>query len=183
MLLLFNCLQAQANEEFIEDYLDIASGYAVSGNYDKAINYLDKVLNIDEDNVKALQIKSTLINIHTYNYDDFYSEETPIALELEENLEETTLENYDNALSKFLKAKELYEVREYSMAKTKFEELSLQYRTAEIYKYIGLCDDKLNLNQDALLNLNKSIILFDEDNETKTKYDELKEFMEMKYEQ
>lgn len=51
--------QAFANE-LVEDYLDIATSYAVSGNYSSAMDYLDKILIIEPQNKKVLGLKNTL---------------------------------------------------------------------------------------------------------------------------
>ena len=51
---------AFASNELIEDYLDIATSYAVSGNYSFAIDYLDRILAINPQNRQVLGLKSTL---------------------------------------------------------------------------------------------------------------------------
>lgn len=49
----------QANE-VIEDYLDIATSYAVSGNYASANDYLNKILTIEPSNKDIIGLKNTL---------------------------------------------------------------------------------------------------------------------------
>ena len=57
---IFTVNPAFAYNEVVEDYLDIATSYAVSGNYKSSIEYLDKILNIDPQNKKILGLKNTI---------------------------------------------------------------------------------------------------------------------------
>jgi len=57
---IFTVKPAFAYNEVVEDYLDIATSYAVSGNYKSSIEYLDKILNIDPQNKKILGLKNTI---------------------------------------------------------------------------------------------------------------------------
>jgi len=45
LLLIFSGLTVSASE-ITEDYLDIASNYCVYGNYNEALNYLNKILEL-----------------------------------------------------------------------------------------------------------------------------------------
>ena len=56
---------AIAANELIEDYLDIATSYAVSGNYPAAMEYLDKILTIEPQNRNILGLKNTLRQMQT----------------------------------------------------------------------------------------------------------------------
>jgi len=56
---------AIASNELIEDYLDIATSYAVSGNYPAAMEYLDKILTIEPQNRNILGLKNTLRQMQT----------------------------------------------------------------------------------------------------------------------
>lgn len=49
--------------EMIEDYLDIATSYAVSGNYASAMDYLDKILSLEPSNKEIVSLKNTLKNM------------------------------------------------------------------------------------------------------------------------
>jgi len=51
---------AFANNELVEDYLDIATSYAVSGNYTQALDYLDKILVLEPQNRHVAGLKNTL---------------------------------------------------------------------------------------------------------------------------
>ena len=46
--------------EMTEDYLDIATSYAVSGNYASAMDYLDKILSIEPANKEIVSLKNML---------------------------------------------------------------------------------------------------------------------------
>lgn len=62
MIFSFNPPAVFANE-MIEDYLDIASSYAVSGNYASAMDYIDKILSIEPYNKDIASLKITLKNM------------------------------------------------------------------------------------------------------------------------
>ena len=49
-----------ADSEVIDDYLDIATSYAVSGNYASAMDYLDKILAIEPANKEVQGLKNSL---------------------------------------------------------------------------------------------------------------------------
>ena len=49
-----------ANNELVEDYLDIATSYAVSGNYTAALDYLDKILKLEPQNKNVSGLKNIL---------------------------------------------------------------------------------------------------------------------------
>lgn len=51
---------AYADSEVVEDYLDIATSYAVSGNYASAMDYLDKILSIEPSNKEVVGLKNSL---------------------------------------------------------------------------------------------------------------------------
>ena len=58
--------------------------------------------------------------------------------------------------------------------------LSANIQTAEVYKYVGLCDYALNNYTSALLNIDKAIILSDDDKNLNSKYNEIKSVLEKK---
>ena len=53
-------------------------------------------------------------------------------------------------------------------------------QTAEVYKYLGLCDYALHNYASALLNIDKAIILSDDDKNLNSKYDGIKSELEKK---
>ena len=69
---------------------------------------------------------------------------------------------------------DLFDTIEDEELKDKLEKLTPEIQTAEIYKYIGLCYDGLGNYNEALNNLDKSILLFDDDKTVNSKYNEIK---------
>ena len=50
-------------DEIEEDYLDIAGNYCVVGDYSSALEYLDKILTINPNNQKVLDLKKGLSHV------------------------------------------------------------------------------------------------------------------------
>lgn len=150
---------------FIQCYLQIAVCYFELGNYAQAISYLNQYLkaNPQDDFAYALRARAkSNLNNHNEALNDIL---TAIALE--------------NSIDyRFLEGKILYSMKRYSQAKTKLSALTNDIQTAEIYKYIGLCDYELGNYTDALMNLNKGIILSDDDKNLIKKYNEIKSRIE-----
>lgn len=73
-----------------------------------------------------------------------------------------------------MEAKILYHKGSYNDARDKFNLLSRNVQTSEVYKYLGLCDYALNNYASALLNLDKAIILSDDDKTLNSTYNEIK---------
>ena len=71
--------------------------------------------------------------------------------------------------------KNLDEIWVIARSAEKLEKLTPYIKTAELYKYIGLSYYQLKDYNNALLNLNNSIILSDDDIEVKNKYNEVKD--------
>lgn len=51
---------ASASSEMVDDYLDIAASYAVSGNYASAIDYLNKILSMEASNKEVAALRNML---------------------------------------------------------------------------------------------------------------------------
>lgn len=51
------------SNELTEDFFDIANNYAVNGQYEEAIEYLDKILEVDPENKFAAEMRNSLIYI------------------------------------------------------------------------------------------------------------------------
>ena len=75
---------------------------------------------------------------------------------------------------RFLEGKILYKMKRYSQALQKLEKLADEIRTAEVYKYIGLSYAELGNENQALLNLDKSLLLFEDDKTVQDRYNEIK---------
>ena len=62
----------------------------------------------------------------------------------------------------------------YQKAINILEELTKEIQTSDVYKYLGYCYLGLKDYNNAMLNMDKAIILSDDDEELKTKYNETK---------
>jgi tetratricopeptide (TPR) repeat protein len=87
------------------------------------------------------------------------------------------LQANDDITYKFIKGKILYHEGRYSEAKTILEPLTNGFKTSELFKYIGLCDYGMRDYTGALMNLDKAIILSDEDKTLEAKYNEIKRLL------
>lgn len=281
LCLIFPCISVCANE-LTEDYFDIATNYCVYGKYSDALNYINKILQVEPSNQDAKELKNTLLrimnpNVESYltttdqnlkqafaykkagdrqgfvskleNKNDFWSNyflaeyhrennnpQNAIiyykkAIELKPNYSQSYLglgkcyidtQDYNDAISiltKYLSynknsdiayalraeanmnmnylpdaeddikkalnteenisylltdAKISYYKGDYDGARIKLNMLSRIVQTSEVYKYIGLCDYAQNDYKNALLNLNKAIILSDDDKSLNTTYNNIK---------
>ena len=102
------------------------------------------------------------------------------------------LNNYSSALNdinsalrinddigyRLIEAKIIFKQGNYILAKEKLEKLSKDIKTSEIYRLMGYCDYETGNYTGALLNLDKAIILSDEDKTLNSKYNEIKEKLE-----
>ncbi len=86
----------------------------------------------------------------------------------------TALALNDDLTYRFIQAKINYLRGNFRIAKQQFEGLTGDIQTSEIYKYMGLCDYMTKNYTDALLNLDRAIILSDEDKSLAAKYNEVK---------
>ena len=150
-----------AKPSFNQCYLEIAVCYFELGNFQQTVTYLNQYLKINPQDDFAYALKARC-EANLDNNDDALSDIlTAIALE----------NSVDN---RFLEGKILYNMKRYRQAKDKLEKLTSDIQTAEIYKYIGLCYDGLGNYNEALNNLDKSILLFDDDKTVNSKYNEIK---------
>ena len=122
-----------------------------------------------------------------------YNKEADIAyaLRAEANMNLNSLNEAENDIKKALsidenlsclliEAKILYLKGDYKTAREKLNILTSNMQTAEVYKYLGLCDYALHNYASALLNLDKAIILSDDDKNLNSKYNEIKSALEKK---
>ena len=185
---------SQAQNPWAKYYL--AEFYSKKKDFNTALNYYDKTLELKEGFAQCyLGITLTLMEMNNYeaamNAIAYYLDRCPksdlgYALRAEINLH---LKNYVNAEAdiitalsisndidyQLLEGKILYYRGSYKTAKEKLEKLTPYIKTAELYKYIGLSYYQLKDYNNALLNLNNSIILSDDDIEVKNKYNEVKD--------
>lgn len=66
LALMMFCPAVNANE-MTDDYLDIATSYAVSGNYASSMDYLDKILSLEPDNKEVAELKTLLRQLQSGN--------------------------------------------------------------------------------------------------------------------
>ena len=153
------------NANFIQCCLKIAKCFAAMDRYADAIDFLNQylIINNEDDYAYALRAKINL--------------KQGLASDAENDIITAAALN-DDITYKYLYGKILYERNNYRESKKILDELSGEIKTSEIYKYIGLCDYGLGDYNNALLNLDKAIILSDDDIELKNKYNEIKAMLQ-----
>ena len=146
---------------FNQCYLEIAVCHFELGNFQQAVTYLNQYLKVNpqDDFAYALKARSEA----NMNNNDVALSDILTAIALENSID-----------NRFLEGKILYNMKRYEQAKDKLEKLTEEIQTAEIYKYIGLCYAGLGNYSEALNNLDKSILLFEDDKTVNAKYNELK---------
>ena len=154
---------------FTQCYLDIAIINFENKLYNLAIQNINKYLetNPKSDTAYALRAK---INLNSGNL-DLAEQDIKQAIQLNNDI------SYN-----LINAKILYYKKDYKNSRKNFEILSNSIKTSEVYKYIGLCDYELGNYANALLNLDKAIILSDDDKTLDLKYNEIKKKLETKNE-
>lgn len=155
------------NVNFSQCNLKIAQCYFALGKLVQANGYLNQYLafNPEDDYAYALRAK---INFNQGLYSDA------------ENDIITASALNEDITYKFLYGKILYERRNLRESRKVLSALTSDIKTAEIYKYIGLCDYELGDYNNALLNLDKAIILSDDDISLNNKYNEIKAILSQK---
>jgi len=291
ILILAACINIPAySNEIEEDYLDIAANYCVIGDYNAAIVYLDKILEINPESKQAMDLKKGLEHLIAQDKKSFISNVNPTVKEAQEykrvgdeRMELSTLikatqqensylayyylgnfyrskHDYNRALDafnsavsarpdfaqaylataillhdigkfeavinpidkyltfnpqddlayaiksraefsmgmiedakrdndkaielnncpeyQFDRAKILYKSDEYEKSKQIFTELLPDIQTSKIYEYMGLCDYAMQNYTSALMNIDKALILSEDDEYLEAKYNEIKEILE-----
>lgn len=72
----------------------------------------------------------------------------------------------------------MYKLGKYDESKKLFSSLLSDIQTSKIYEYMSLCDYALKNYRSALMNLDKAIILSNDDVYLENKYNEIKEILE-----
>jgi len=147
--------------DFSQSYLGIAQAYSASGDYKNAINALNKYLTYNKNSDIAYAMRADA-NMNL-NYITDAENDIKQALNIEENISYLLIE-----------AKIFYYKKDYENARDKLDLLSRNVQTSEVYKYMGLCDYAMNNLPSALLNIDKAIILSDDDNSLNSIYNEIK---------
>ena len=152
---------ASLKPDFSQSYLGLALSYDKTKDYDNALKMVNKYLTYNKEADIAFALRAE-INMQLKSYSDA-EKDIKHALDIEENISYLLTE-----------AKIYYAKGDYNTAWEKFNLLSRNVQTSEVYKYLGLCDYALNNLSSALLNIDKAIILSDNDKELNKKYDEIK---------
>lgn len=150
---------------FSQSYLGLGQSFLGNGDFQNAITNFNKYLSYN----KISDLAYALRGLAYMNAGDITQAENDIkqALKIDENFSYLLIQ-----------AKILYNKGDYNTAKEKFSVLSKNIQTSEVYKYMGLCDYALGDYTNALLNLDKAIILSDEDKSLDAKYNEIKSKLE-----
>lgn len=151
--------------KFLQAYFGLAIAQINGGMFQQAINSLNTYLNMMPNSDGALMLKAKcLLGLRRYN-------------EAHDTINQALSIAY-NPQYELLKGKILYEKGFFLEAKSIFENLSVEYQTAEIYEYLGLCYYKQKKYADALLNFDKAIILSDDDKRLNIKYNEIRTLLQ-----
>lgn len=152
---------------YAQSYLGLAQSYAGTKDYQNALSYLNKFISYHQNSDIAYAIRADIY----LNLGNLTQAENDIkkAIDIEENISYLLTE-----------AKILYTKGDFEDAKAKLNILSKNVQTSEVYKYLGLCDYALYNYTNALLNLDKAIILSEEDMTLNTTYNEIKAKLENK---
>ena len=151
----------QANPDFTQAHLAVALCHYEMGDYEGVIPPVTRFIyyNQQEDFGYALRAKAYM------RMGRFNDAEPEIV---------TALALNDDIEYKFLKGIILCNKNQYRQAIETLEPLTETLQTSEIYKYIGYAYYGLQDYNNALLNLDKAIILCDDDKELISKYNEVK---------
>ena len=154
-----------ARPDFAQAYLSSAITLIEAGRYDSVLNPIDKYLTFVPNDDLAYAIKSRA--------------EFEMGM-----LDEAKVDN-DKAIEinncpeyQFDRAKILYKSGEPKTAKEIFTELLPDIQTSKIYEYMGYCDLNMNDYISALMNIDKAIILSEDDRFLENKYNEIKQMLE-----
>ncbi len=154
-----------AKPDFAQAYLASALTLFDVKRYDAVINPIDKYLTFNPNDDLAYAVKSRA--------------EFELGM-----LEESKADN-DKAIElnncpeyQFDRAKLLYKAEDYKSAKEIFTELLPYIQTSKTYEYMGLCDFAMKDYMSALMNIDKALILSDDDEYLQDKYNEIKETLE-----
>lgn len=147
--------------DYSQNYLGLAQCYSEMGDYKNAVNNLNKYIGYNQNSDIAYALRANAnLNLNSLSEAE---DDIKRALEIEENISYLLIE-----------AKILYYKGDYDDAREKLNLLSRNIQTSEVYKYLGLCDYAQNNLTSALLNIDKAIILSDDDKELNSTYNNIK---------
>lgn len=157
----------ELKSNFSQSYLGLAKAYLDGKQFQKSVDMLNKYLayNPNSDIAYALRAEAYMnMNYLSDAYDDIKK-----ALKIEENISYLLIE-----------AKILYYKGDYDDAREKLSLLSRNVQTSEVYKLMGLCDYAQKDYKSALLNLDKAIILSEDDKTLNSTYNNIKQMLDKK---
>lgn len=152
---------------YSQSYLGLGKAYFDNKQFQNAIDTLNKYLTYNKNSDIAYALRAdSYMNMNYLNeaYDDIKK-----ALKIEENISYLLIE-----------AKILYYKGNYDDAKEKLNILSRNIQTSEVYKLIGLCNYAQKDYKNALLNIDKAIILSDDDKNLNSTYNNIKQMLDKK---
>ena len=154
-----------AKPDFAQCYLASAITLFDEGKYNSVINPIDKYLTFQPNDDLAYAMKSRV--------------EFQLGM-----LEQSKADN-DKAIElnncpeyQFDRAKILYKSGDFKAAKDLFTKVLPSIQTSKIYEYMGYCDYELKDYMSALNNIDKAIILSNDDEYLENKYNEIKKLLE-----
>lgn len=151
--------------DYSQSYLGLAQCYSGINDYKNTISTLNKYISYNKSSDIAYALRAdTNMNM---NYIAEAEDDIKQALEIEENIAYLLIE-----------AKILYYKGDYDTAREKLNLLSRNIQTAEVYKFLGLCDYAQNNLTSALLNIDKAIILSDDDKMLNSTYNDIKSVLD-----
>ena len=151
--------------DYSQNYLGLAQCYSEMGDYKNTVNNLNKYIGYNQNSDIAYALRANAnLNLNSLSEAE---DDIKRALEIEENISYLLIE-----------AKILYYKGNYDDAREKLNLLSRNIQTSEVYKYLGLCDYAQNNLTSALLNIDKAIILSDDDEELNSTYNDIKAILD-----
>ena len=150
---------------YSQSYLGLSKAYLDTEQFQNAVDKLNKYLTYNPNSDIAYALRADCYMNMNYLSDAY--EDIKKALKIEENISYLLIE-----------AKILYYKGNYDNAREKLNLLSRNVQTSEVYKLIGLCDYAQNDYKNALLNLDKAIILSDDDKNLNSTYNNIKQMLE-----
>jgi len=152
---------------YAQSYLGLAKAYLDNKQFQNSIDNLNKYLTFSPNSDIAYALRAE--NYMNMNYLSEAYDDIKKALKIEENISYLLIE-----------AKILYYKGDYDDAREKLNLLVRNVQTSEVYKYLGLCDYAQKDYKSALLNLDKAIILSDDDKTLNSTYNSIKQMLENK---
>ena len=154
-----------ARPNFAQSYLAQAIVLNEIGEYNSAINPIDKYLTFNPKDDLAYAVKSRA-EFSLGRLDEARADN------------DKAIELNDCPEYQFDRAKILYKYGNYEESKKIFNSLLQDIQTSKIYEYMGLCDYSAGNYTSALSNIDKAIILSDDDEYLENKYNEIKKILE-----